>query len=449
MYVNGGGRLLAMGNYFYYQVDEWFAEDILGAKVLIESVTGGAQPTHPVLSAPNAPPALAGLVVSIMPNDDGASNQIDMAELDVSPWKTNIFLPGQTCPYLPMFVYTGGTTVAEGVVAMGHRAQPTLEWPGLSFAGRTIYTCFGLEGVNDSMILRSSRTNILQHLMHWLNDSPAGAVAVTQDTDEYPFTLTAGLTAGIAPATLVSCLWEFGDGSAVVTTLTAQTTHTYPSNGHFTCRVQLLNSWGNQCIAERIVNAGESTTPLDFDGDGKSDLAVYHVGVGNWYVKYSAGGSLQGANWGWQGARPATGDYDGDGINDLVVYGAVAPYEGNWYIQYSSDDSIHVHNWGWNGSTPVPGDYDGDGLNDLAVYGKTAPYEGNWYIQYSSDDSIHIQNWGWSGAMPVPGDYDGDGKDDLAVYGIVPPYEGNWYIHCSSDDSIVVANWGWNGAMPV
>jgi hypothetical protein len=447
-YVNGGGRLLAMGNYFYYQIDGSFEEDIMGIFIHTNSVTGQGRPSHAVQPAPSAPPAFSNLLISVTSDGDGASNQTWMAELYAEPWTTNGFAPGEVYPFFPLLAYTGGTETAEGIVSIGHRAQPSLAWPEPAFVARTLYTCFGLEGVNDAGTPYTDRANTLQHLMNWLNDSPDGSINVTVDYTN-SITFTAILTSGAGTPEADSTRWDFGDGTTIVTSMTAQAAHTYSSNGYFTCRAEVRDTWGNRCVISRIVPVGKKKSVLDFDGDGVSDLAVYYLAAGNWYVEYSGGGTLQGANWGWNGAIPVTGDYDGDGLNDLAVYGTTAPYEGNWYIKYSGSSTIQVENWGWNGAVPVPGDYDGDGLNDLAVYGIVAPYEGTWYVKYSSDDSIHINNWGWSGAMPVPGDYDGDGRDDLAVYGIVAPYEGTWYVKYSSDDNIHINNWGWSGAKPV
>jgi hypothetical protein len=79
------------------------------------------------------------------------------------------------------------------------------------------------------------------------------------------------------------------------------------------------------------------------------------------------------------------GDYDGDGKTDIAVY-----RDGGWYIIRSSDGGIT--GIGWGGllqDIPVPGDYDGDGKTDIAVY-----RDGGWFIIRSSDGALSGASWG-------------------------------------------------------
>ena len=92
--------------------------------------------------------------------------------------------------------------------------------------------------------------------------------------------------------------------------------------------------------------------------------------------------------------RTAFSDYDGDGKTDFAVW---RPTDSNWYVIDSSTKTQTVHPWGQTGDIPVPGDYDGDGKADLAVW---RPGTGEWWFINSSDKSQHTQQWGVNGDVP-------------------------------------------------
>jgi hypothetical protein len=160
----------------------------------------------------------------------------------------------------------------------------------------------------------------------------------------------------------------------------------------------------------------------DYDGDGRSDIAVWHPATGTWYILPSnSPGSYTSTQWGVPTDVPAQGDYDGDGITDIAVY---RPSSGVWYLLSSaSPGSYTARQWGVSTDLPVPGDYDGDGKTDIAVFNPTS---GTWYVLPSASPGTYTaRQWGLSTDLPVQGDYDGDGKTDIAVY---RPGTGNWYV---------------------
>ncbi len=190
--------------------------------------------------------------------------------------------------------------------------------------------------------------------------------------------------------------------------------------------------WGSQA-------KGDVPVPGDYDGDGRTDIAVWRRGSGMWYIlpsgdEYSAASALA-IQWGIarQNDVPVQADYDGDGATDIAVWRAKT---GQWCILRSSDgfsaSSPQVLQWGIGRQkdVPVPGDYDGDGLADIGVWRRTS---GTWYILQSSDGydrsaPLAVQ-WGARSDTPVPADFDGDGKTDLAVW---RPSSGTWYVVQSS-----------------
>ncbi len=74
------------------------------------------------------------------------------------------------------------------------------------------------------------------------------------------------------------------------------------------------------------VSSTDYRLPADFDGDGKTDYAVWRgIGVGSsgtWYWLQSSDGAFRALNFGVGGGSdlPAPGDYDGDGKSDHAVW---------------------------------------------------------------------------------------------------------------------------------
>ncbi|MFZ3138668.1 MAG: FG-GAP-like repeat-containing protein, partial [Thermodesulfovibrionales bacterium] len=191
-------------------------------------------------------------------------------------------------------------------------------------------------------------------------------------------------------------------------------------------------SWGNgpNPTTEYI---GTQCTSGDFNGDGKTDLAIYLNGSrilrvyttninGNGFNPYQEwpNGPSYGSSF---SDRCTTGDFDGDGKTDIACYKEDLE---TWDMALSTQPGWSSPDWtGFTlPSTPIKnrcttGDFNGDGKTDFACH----TGNGNWRIALSKGNGWDVQQWS-NGIEPafsvgnhcLTGDFNGDGKTDLVYY---------------------------------
>lgn len=181
----------------------------------------------------------------------------------------------------------------------------------------------------------------------------------------------------------------------------------------------------------------DKITPADFDGDGLTDLVVWRESDLNFYILESSTGTLRTENLGLAGDNPKiVADWDGDGKADPAVF-RPSPLGSKFYYRGSRNNpNRNITNipWGNGFDKPVRGDFDGDGKADAAIFRS----DGTWWILYSSNATSLTQGWGAPVDKPVDGDFDGDGKSDIAVY----KPDGSWWILQSSNGQARVQQFG-------
>jgi hypothetical protein len=187
--------------------------------------------------------------------------------------------------------------------------------------------------------------------------------------------------------------------------------------------------------------AGDSFTPVDFDGDHKTDIAVWRGGAaGNsfFYILQSMTNTVRIVNFGQDGDNASVvGDYDGDGKADPAVY-RPGP-QSTWFYLGSlnnPNNNITYVPWGVDSDFPAPGDYDGDGKNDFCIQRDDGNGNGIFWLATAAGTPPSVTWFGLPGDLIVPGDYDGDGKTDFAtVRGIVNGSTFNWQWYWMSSST--------------
>lgn len=192
----------------------------------------------------------------------------------------------------------------------------------------------------------------------------------------------------------------------------------------------------------------------DFDGDGKTDVAVYYPASGLWSVFLMGSGTITNVIVGGGNYLPAPGDYDGDHKTDFVVFDSTTA---TWWGKFSRGGE-GMAPFGQPGTWPVPADYDGDRVTDLGVYD---PLTGIWSILSLSKGWSDSVKWGYLGdfrswdnpqtytVLPMPFDYDQDGVDDLGYYyrGTSMPTSGGSILYVNTRRSEDYT-YGSSGSLP-
>nr|HQU86050.1 hypothetical protein [Pyrinomonadaceae bacterium] len=193
-----------------------------------------------------------------------------------------------------------------------------------------------------------------------------------------------------------------------------------------------VNGSGATSVAALGDAATDFLVPNDYDGDKKTDLAVWRPGApftAAFYILQSTNNTLRTDVFGQTGDDPAiTGDYDGDGKADTATFRcpAFGAGDGQCFFFYRPSNpattpaGIWVVPWGFgeDGDFFVnPGDFDGDGKNDFCIQraNPDSPTSGQFVLLKSNGLTTEFVNWGSSSDFIIPGDYDADGKSDFCV----------------------------------
>jgi hypothetical protein len=208
---------------------------------------------------------------------------------------------------------------------------------------------------------------------------------------------------------------------------------------------QVLTSTGAGFTASRFGRWNSAVTwsnvlAGDFNNDGRDDL-VGQRSDGQWIVAASNGTAFASSLWSTLaiGQFGTVADYNGDGRSDVAVRNAI---NGFWRVLTSNGNSFTDSRFGvWDASTTWsnvrPGDFNGDGRSDLV--GQRA--DGTWFTSLSNGRAFSTSAWA---ALPIDqfvtiGDFNADGLDDVAVRNKV---NGSWRMLASTSSTFTSSKFG-------
>jgi hypothetical protein len=196
-----------------------------------------------------------------------------------------------------------------------------------------------------------------------------------------------------------------GDGAddLVVWRASTGTWYWLTSSSEYDYAVAGAVQWGSRTF-------GDVPMLGDLDGDGRADLVVWRATNGTWYWLSSSSGyayaSARAVQWGNSalGDQPLIGDFDGDHRSDLAVWRAST---GLWYWLLSSTGYAYAAarsvQWGNQslGDRPYLVDMDGDGKADPCVW-RTSTSTWYWLNSSMGYASAGARQFGSSSAGDIP-----------------------------------------------
>jgi subtilisin family serine protease len=255
-YLAAGGKMIAFGQDAAWGMESYSGMPFtafFGAGYAEDDVFEGEAIPQP--SAAGVVPFLDGKAVDFSAAGDGAGN---MSSVDSLALYT-----GGDVSNIPLFAVPSSFTAMFGEDFMGSAmsSDPTLEriadpidseWWQLIY--RTTFCSFGLEAVNNNTGYYT-RTALLGDMFDYVNDG----LTVAFDDTAYASSAGSAMAVDFA-ATMASSVggealqyrWDFGDGTAYVTTSGDMATHQYMRPGTYQARVEVKDEYMHTMVSDPV-----------------------------------------------------------------------------------------------------------------------------------------------------------------------------------------------------
>lgn len=254
-WLDSGGRLWATGQNLAEVSDRYDPPESpqLGRSRLYHGYLGLKYETGTVYSGPAPSPTadgvgpMAGMQLDLAPGGDGAGNQASIEASSPIP-DTDTFAASNTMT--AFFRQIGGDAPAGTAISFGRSSEPSLEEERVAYRYRSVSMGFGLEGVNTT--LSTNRYQLAERTLDWLLDTITVEFEPTPVVTQGKATLSFKALSSVG-APLTGFRWDFGDGSAPVTTTEPMAEHQYTQPGEYVVRVEVTDGLGHRTVASQPV----------------------------------------------------------------------------------------------------------------------------------------------------------------------------------------------------
>jgi subtilisin family serine protease len=238
-YLDSGGRLWAIGQNwaltadsgsFHSRLDRGrITSGYLGLAFEADNAYAGAAAPH----AANGVGPFAGMTLGL--------NQSSIDAYSPSPDTDTYNAPHTTKPFFRTPAGTG--------ISFGRTSDPTLEEERQEYLYRAVSMGFGIEGLASG----ATPTQLGDRTMDWLLDRIGVNLASASDGPGKRAALTASATSSVGAA-ITKYRWDFGDGSAYVTTTGPSVGHKYQHRGTYEVRIEATDALGHTSVTHAFVD---------------------------------------------------------------------------------------------------------------------------------------------------------------------------------------------------